>query len=165
MRQITIQNLSHEAFAEYGDFFDMLNPQGHHIDALYADRIRFPVSGGMPVAFSDYVVEKRDQMIISAVEYHNETSEVMLPLDGDVIFHVAPASKTPVPEKTKAFLVPKGVMVCIHPGVWHLESYPAENDRVHILIALPERTYMRDCHMVSYGVDQQLEIVQPPVHP
>lgn len=32
-------------------------------------------------------------------------------LDDDVVLHVAPPSKEPVPELTEAFLIPKGTMV------------------------------------------------------
>ena len=46
---------------------------------------------------------------------------MILPLNDDMILHVAPASAgTPVPELTKAFIVPKGTLVKINTAIWHL---------------------------------------------
>ena len=57
---------------------------------------------------------------MSEVEYHDTTGEGILPLDDDVVMHVAPPSKDPVPELTEAFIVPKArlsrfIQAC---GIW-----------------------------------------------
>ena len=59
--------------------------------------------GIMPTAFSSYVVKRTAEMVVTQGEYHDEACEIMLPLDGDVIFHVAPPSVKPIPEKSKLF--------------------------------------------------------------
>ena len=49
------------------------------------------------------------------------TWEGIVALDDDMIIHVAPASAgAPVPELTRAFIVPKGTMVKINTAIWHL---------------------------------------------
>ena len=52
-------------------------------------------------------MEKPEKIIVDAAEFHNYTGEVLLPLDDDVVIHVAPPTKEPVPELTEAFIVPK----------------------------------------------------------
>ena len=99
-------------------------------------------------------------MIVTAAEYHNTTAEILLPLDGDIVIHVAPPSNKPVPELTEAFYVPKGTMVKLNTGVWHLAPFAMDLDEVHVLIALPERIYFNDCIVVDYEKEQYIEIVK-----
>ena len=78
--------------------------------------MEFPVSGNLPIAFSPLVVNK-GEMLVTQAEYHDTTCEGVLPLDDDVVIHVAPTTKEPVPELTEAFIVPKGTMVKLNVGV------------------------------------------------
>ena len=82
----------------------------------------------------------------------------ILCLDDDVILHVAPPSKEPVPELTEAFIVPKGTLVCLNLGVWHLSAMPINLDTAHVLIVLPERIYLNDCIVVDYPEERQVRI-------
>jgi ureidoglycolate lyase len=98
--------------------------------------------------------------IINVSEYHNGCWEVCLPLDGDVLMHVAPA----VPQKefpfeqVEVFYIPKGTIVCIRPGVWHHGLYTVDSDVVNCLVVLPERTYMNDCHVYEFPEDKHIKI-------
>lgn len=151
MRTIQAKELTNDNFRTYGEFYDIMHPVGNHLGDFYPDHVLAVNGGTMPMAFSSYVVKRTEEMIVTKGEYHDEACEIMLPLDGDVIFHVAPPSKEPVPEKTEAFRVPKGTLVKINAGVWHQESFVAGNEEdVHVLIVLPQRTYKRDCVLVPY---------------
>lgn len=158
MRIITAKPLSEASFAPFGTYSDFLHPTGMDLNGFYRDQVLMPLSGRMPVAFSPLLVKKSEKMIVTAAEYHNYTTEVVLPLDDDVVLHVAPASAEPVPQMTEAFVVPKGTMVCLRTGTWHLAAMPIHNDEAHVLIALPERTYFNDCHVVDYAPEDQIEI-------
>lgn len=158
MRKIKAQLISKENFSPYGTFSAMIEPSGNHLGSFYHDRVMFPVSGNVPFAFSALVSEKPEKMIITAAEYHNYTGEGVLPLDDDVVIHVAPPSNKPVPELTEAFIVPRGTFVHLNIGVWHMAALPIHKDKVHVLIALPERTYFNDCTVVEYSPEEQFEI-------
>jgi ureidoglycolate lyase len=158
MRKIKAQLISKENFSPYGTFSAMIEPSGNHLGSFYHDRVMFPVSGNVPFAFSALVSEKPEKMIITAAEYHNYTGEGVLPLDDDVVIHVAPPSNKPVPELTEAFIVPRGTFVHLNTGVWHMAALPIHKDKVHVLIALPERTYFNDCTVVEYSPEEQFEI-------
>ena len=161
MRSIRAKKLTNENFREYGEFYDMLHPSGNHIGDFYRDHVLYHTSGRMPVAFSVYVATKAEEMIVDSVEYHDYTGEISMPLDGDIVLHVAPASKEPVPELTEAFIVPKGTLVKLNPGVWHLAAMPIDQDKVNVLIVLPERTYKNDCVVVDYQPKEQIKITVP----
>ena len=110
-------------------------------------------------AFSPILVKKPDVMKITQAEYHTTTPEMILPLNDDMIIHVAPASAgTPVPELTKAFIVPKGTLVKINSAIWHLAPLPVHADELQAMIILPECTYANDCTVVDYPEKDQFVI-------
>ena len=147
-----------ENFSYYGQFTNLLDPQGYSLGDFFHDRVRMNMAGNMNLAFSPLVVHKSEPRIVSQAEYHNTTQEGILCLDDDVILHVAPPSKEPVPELTEAFIVPKGTLVCLNLGVWHLSAMPINLDTAHVLIVLPERIYLNDCIVVDYPEERQVRI-------
>lgn len=162
MLKFKIEQLSAEAFKPFGHYYNMDDPQGYSLDGplhkFYPDRLWDAYAGH--VGFSAIRVRKHEKMIVDTIEYHTTTSEIILPINGDMILHVAPASAgTPVTHLTKVFLVPKGTMVQMNAGVWHLAPLPAEVDELHALIILPECTYANDCTVVPLSEDEQFEIV------
>lgn len=159
MRQIKAEKITKENFNKFGEFYNYLEPEGNNFGIFYPDHIVYPVSGQMPIGFSAMVSPKPDKRIISVVECHNHTCEIVVPLDDDIIVHVAPCSKEIVPEKTEAFIVKKGQAVKFNVGVWHKAPMPLNNDEVHMLIVLPERTYMNDINVVEYEKEDQIEII------
>ena len=83
-----------------------------------------------------------------------------MPLNDDMIIHVAPASAgTPVPELAKAFIVPRYTMVKINTAVWHLSPLPVHEDELQALIVLPECTYQNDCIVIDLEADKQFEVI------
>ncbi len=159
MRKIYAKKITNDNFQAFGEFYDIINPKGNHLDDFYPDHVLAANGSSMPMAFSSYVVRKMPDMMITRAEYHDEACELMLPLDGDIIFHAAPPSKEPVPEQTEAFFVPGGTLVKLNAGVWHQESFAVCAEQVHVLIALPQRTYKRDCVLVPYEEADWMEIV------
>lgn len=158
MRQIKAKQITAENFKEFGSFTDLLNPTGYSLGDFYQDRLKMHNSGSMQTAFSPLLVHKPEKMIVTTAEYHNYTQEGVLCLDDDVIVHVAPAGKDPVPELAEAFFVPKGTMVLLNTGVWHLSAIPVNKETAHVLIVLPERTYFNDCVVVEYPEENWVEI-------
>ena len=163
MLKIKVEPLTHEAFAPFGSFSSMIAPAGYSLNgaihSFYPDRIRDAYIGH--VGFSAITVRKPEKMIIDAVEYHTTTSELILPLNDDMIVHAAPASAgVPVPEYTHAFLVPKGTLLQLNAAIWHLAPLPANEEELHAMIILPECTYANDCTVVPLNEQQQFEIVK-----
>lgn len=153
MKTIKVQNLTSINFAKYGTYADLLNPNGEKIGAspveFFRDMAQLKSLQVNSASFSVCRVTKRE-MIIECSECHNFCSEGSIPLDGDVIIYVAPATCGDIPEdKIEAFFVPKGTFVSLNPGVWHQAAYPVDNEAVNVAIILPERTYVNDCKVVN----------------
>lgn len=162
MRTIQAELISREAYAPFGVYYDYLNPEGYALEGeihkFFPDRIS--ESSVTRVGYSPISVRREDRRIVKSVEYHTTTPEMILPLNDDMIIHVAPASGgTPVPEWTKAFVVPKGTLVKINTAVWHLAPLPVKEDVLHAMIILPECTYANDCTVVDLKEEEQFEIV------
>ena len=162
MRTIKAEKLTHEAFSPFGTFYSMTEPDGYalkgELHRFFPDRVSesYPVR----VGFSPILVKKPERMQITQVEYHTTTPEMILPLNDDCILHVAPAfAGTPLPDMTKAFIVPKGTLVKIHTAIWHLAPLPVSAEELQAMIILPECTYANDCTVVDLKEEEQFEIV------
>ena len=163
MHQIKVQPLTNEAFAPFGQFYNYDKPQGYALcgelhqffpDRLTADSVH-------RVGYSPILVKKPEKMVITQQEYHTTTWEMIMPLNDDMILHVAPASAgTPVTEYAQAFLVPKHTLVKMNAAIWHLAPLPANEEQLAALIILPECTYANDCTVVDLTPEQQFEIVR-----
>ena len=162
MKQIKIQKLTRDDFAPFGEFYDLINPDGYALSGaihkFYPDRMTTACGGRL--AFSPLVINKPDSMVITQQEYHTTAEEFILPLNDDMIIHVAPASGgTVVTDYAKAFLVPKNTLVKLKAAIWHLAPLPATKDQLTVLIVLPECTYANDCPVVDLSEEEQFELV------
>ena len=106
MRTVHIQPLTHEAFAPFGRFYPMEQPQGYalcgELHRFFPDRLS--ADSQHRVGFSPILVKKPERMLITQQEYHTTTWEMILPMNDDMILHCAPASAgTPVTELAQAF--------------------------------------------------------------
>ncbi|MBQ7097132.1 MAG: ureidoglycolate lyase [Clostridia bacterium] len=163
MKTIKAEPITNEAFAPFGQFYTMDKPQGYalcgELHSFYPDRIN--ADSTHRVGYSPIVVKKPEKMIITQQEYHTTTWEMILPMDDDMILHVAPASAgTPVTDLAKAFIVPKHTLVKMNAAIWHLAPLPANNEQLTAMIILPECTYANDCTVVDLNEEQQFEIVK-----
>jgi ureidoglycolate lyase len=160
MRTVQVRELSVDAFLPFGFYANLVDPDSEVIGTVpiefYRDMVQQDLGGTSMASFSTCRVEKRE-LTIDVTEYHSATGEGILPLDNDVLIHVAPASPvgTDVPlEKIQVFRVPKGTMVVLRPGVWHHAPFTVNDDPANVLIVLPERTYANDCGVVVLGEDK-----------
>ena len=163
MKTVKVEKLTRESFAPFGTFYTMSSPDGYalcgELHSFYPDRVT--ADSNHRIGFSPITVKKPERMIITQQEYHTTTWEMILPLNDDMILHVAPASAgTIVTEYAKAFLVPKGTLVKMNAAIWHLAPLPANADSLTAMIILPECTYANDCTVVDLKEDEQFEIVK-----
>ena len=163
MRIIKAIPLSYDEFAPFGTFYTMDEPKGYalcgEIHKFFPDRMI--ADSNHRVGYSPILVSKPEKMVVTQQEYHTTTWEMIMPLDDDMLLHVAPPSAgTPVTEHAKVFIVPKHTLVKMNAGVWHLAPLPANNDTLTAMIILPECTYANDCTVVNLPDDQQFEIIK-----
>lgn len=169
MRELRYRRLDPAAFAPYGSYADLIEPDAGGRAAprigappieFFRDLVQSGIGRDTTVSFGVCRVARRAP-VIDASEYHDGSCETVLPLDGDVLMHVAPATpgdRFPA-EQVEVFLVPKGTVVVLRPGVWHHAPFTIETERVSCLIALPERLYARDCHVVTVPESERIRVV------
>lgn len=162
MRKVKAKKLTLKDYAQYGQFADLLHPEGFTLGEkpvlFYRDMLTV-YSGDMVNGYSVVYCDKR-KMVVDEAEIHNAGTEVLIPLDDDVTVFVAPAGSNEFPVgQEKAFIVPKGTMITFKPGVWHKAQYPINNEHVSVVCILPEREYARDCLVVQLKEEEQFEIV------
>lgn len=150
---ITATALDTQQFWPYGYYADLLNPSGIRIGEapiqFYRDMLQLSSADKGNISFSVCKVDPRPPLI-QINEFHSYTGEGILPLDHDVVIHVAAASPEPPGlEDFRAFRVPKGTMVVLRPGVWHHAPFATGEQAAHVLVVLPERTYANDCQSVT----------------
>ena len=163
MKTVKVEALTKEAFAPFGEYYKMDAPEGYPLSGelhrFFPDRVN--ADSNHRVGYSPILVKKPAKMVITQQEYHTTTWEMILPMNDDMILHVAPASAgTPVTEQAKAFLVPKHTLVKMNAAIWHLAPLPANADELAAMIILPECTYANDCTVVDLPEDQIFEIVK-----
>ena len=156
---IHAQPLSREAFAKYGTYNNILEPDGWPVQGddvgnvqFFRDMVVADLGQSHSPAFSNTRVRKRP-MEVQFVEKHERTCEGMLVIDHDCVMHLGVSTapgEVPSPEELEAFIVPKGCFVCIRPGVWHDAPFVLEADTANTLIVLPECTYLNDCVVHEY---------------
>jgi ureidoglycolate lyase len=160
---VEVEPLEPSSFAAFGAYKHLAQADGIFIGAspikFYRDLLPLELGGKNPM-LSICRIEPRAN-VIDVMEYHTYTGEGILPLDGDVLVQVAPATPPGAPfpaEMVRVFHVPQGTMLCIRPGVWHHAPFALRNQLVNVLIVLPERTYANDCVVLKIPSDKRLVI-------
>lgn len=166
MRKVKVKDLSAEEFLPYGRYACLIDPDSEKLGSppieFFRDMVQQELGAAGSASFSTCRVEKRE-LVIDVSEYHSQTAEGILPIDNDILIHVAPATardgKVPV-DKIVVFRVPKGTMIVLRPGVWHHAPFTANDQPANILIVLPERTYVNDCEVFELKKEDKVH-VQP----
>lgn len=158
MKKIKAKIINNENFKEFGCFYNMIAPQGNKLGDFYPDHLINPINKSMSTGFSSLKVYKHSKMIVKTVEYHNYAGEILFPIDTDIVIHVAPPNMSINPELTEAFIIKKGTLVKLNVGVYHLAPFSIEKEVGHVMIILPERTYINDSVVINYPVKNQIEI-------
>jgi len=163
MKKVNIKVLTLEDFKIYGSFSNMINPDtpslGNDSIRFYRDMEILDLGQASDAAFSVTRVIKRPY-IIDFVEYHMNSGEGVIPLDGDILMYVGlatPNGEIPV-NKLEVFRVPKGTFVSIRQGVWHGAPFAYGTEYVNILNVLPERAYAKDCLFHTIAEEENIEI-------
>jgi len=163
MGKISIKILTSDNFKIYGSFSNMINPKAHRLGPepveFYPDIEQLNLGLTNNASFSVVRVTKRP-LLVQKLEFHNNSCEGLLPIDGDVLIHVAIATRNgEVPlDQIEVFFVPKGTLVILRPGVWHHAPFAFGHDVVNALIILPERTYAKDCFVTIIPEEKQMEV-------
>jgi ureidoglycolate lyase len=164
MNSPEIKELTNDNFKKYGAFYNLLDTTtaiqfGEDPVIFCPDLIRSIVGTSGIASYSIVHILKRP-FVVDVSESHSYCEEVALGLDGDMLIHVGHATgdgKPPIDE-IEIFRVPKGTLVTVKPGVWHIAPFAYGCDTLNVLIVLPQRAYANDCKVYEYSKDEALTI-------
>ena len=165
-RRIQVEPLTVDTFHPFGAFSNLGSPPltadriGDPPIEFFRDMLPLSLGHATTASFSTCRVAPRP-FIVDVLEYHTHTGETMMSLDQDMIVQVAPAtpvSQPPPLNRLRAFAVPRGMMVMLRPGVWHHAPFATAKETLHVLVALPERTYANDCIVVTLDENDHVAI-------
>ena len=143
MIKIKAEKLTPEAFAPYGTYTNVLDPEGYHIGGefhdFYRDQAKFYTDSALPIGLSPLTVRNHGY-VVDGVEWHNHTCEGMMPVNDDAVMHVSLASGDYDVTQTRAFML------------------PVHEKELHALIMLPERCYVNDFLYKDLDEDSRFEI-------
>lgn len=116
MKKIKVNMLTNESFVKFGKVLEI---EGREALGNPNTHLWFPqvcvIEKDTSVNLMKIVPH---DFIIKEFEYHKNTVENLIPLDGDLIVALAPAGKLQVDE-IEAFYIPCGKGICLNEGVWH----------------------------------------------
>ena len=125
MKNIKVQKLTPEAFAPYGQ---VLTVEGREAGGNPASHFWYPqvVVLDHPTSINLMRVVPRE-FTVKDFEAHDQTTENLIAMDGDLIVAVAAAGDLKE-ETVAAFYVPCGPGVSFAPSVWHYVPFPMGKD-------------------------------------
>lgn len=164
-RTAQVEELTPEGFSPFGTYHNLLDPKGVVIGEppiqFFPDLLK-PCMSKPILGISVCLVHQRPP-IVDTTEFHTSTCEGILPLDADILIHVAPPTINGyVPWKmVRIFHIPKGTQVVLHTGVWHHAPILCNEEDVtaRVQILLPIATYINDCGVVNLPPEHQTHIV------
>ena len=163
-----VEPLTVEAFAPYGRIVDVptTKPEvtGPGWECWYGFQhveCRWPVYLGA-------VATKHRPLLVDSMERHTFTFEYLYPHDHALIQPVGlplqldDERAQPDPETVRAFLIPVGSGVIMHPGTWHSAAFPVGRDCTYGFLNMepdfeytPEWVNLAGNDVVRFGLQQE----------
>lgn len=154
--EIAAQDLTADAFAPFGEIVDTPSRPG---DAAgpgwrwWAETAYLPADG-CPYGIG-YLRLEPAPLVFDWAERHLRTVEMIVPMQGSCLIHVAPANpveeidRKPRLEDFQVFRLCPGQAVILHPGVWHAAPL-ALWEQAAVLVLLRQNTGREDVTVVRF---------------
>ena len=162
MKTIRIQPLTKESFSRYGEYLDLLNDEelkkkSFFPGGFFNDVMKMNFGYQAVPTISVCQVFKKEEMAVRMLETHDLTSEVLIPLDDDIVIFagVSMPGKELSTDALEAFLVPKGTAVQLNPLVVHGTQWPVHNEEAHVICMLPNRTAYHDMNARTLSEEER----------
>ena len=158
---ITVSELSKEAYQPFGQFVCLPTHKPtieEDIVKYWANLAGFEIPGTIDVG---WVTMKKRPFILTQLERHFNTVEVVIPLDDVMVLPVAIGREPfdyksqPRPEDVCGFYLRPGQMITFAPGAWHFGGFPVNKPEASFLVLTRRGTADEDVSMQSIlGVSQ-----------
>jgi ureidoglycolate hydrolase len=160
VEQVQIQELSVEAYQPIGDF---VTYPGHtptiqeDIVKYWANLAEFHIEGAIDIG---WVTMVKRPLVITQMERHFMTTEIVIPLD-EIVVPVAVGrsfgdpNALPRSEDVRGFYLRPGQMITYKPGSWHFGGFPVKGEEASFIVFCRKGTADEDVIMLDIeGVDE-----------
>lgn len=162
-RVISAEDLTLEAFAPFGRVIQTpAQPPTRSGPGWQAWYGYAALECDQPLIFGSVVTEFRD-VVVEVMERHTHTFELLYPHDHELIQPLAPPAELddpearPSAEAIRAFLIPAGSAIVMHPGTWHSPAFPLSRDCTYTFAALqPTFPYVPEWIPLTDGATVQV---------
>lgn len=158
-RSIAIEEATEDSITSYGTLIDIHGTSATAVtdDFSFWNDLSI-VDEGSPLAFGIVQANPRPYMC-TTFERHQETTETLVPLDGDIVLALgAPTSEPyPDPSTVRAFHIARGKGLTLHRGTWHYAPYATGTDRVRTLVVFKKGTPENDLLLQNMAEDKGLQ--------
>jgi ureidoglycolate hydrolase len=140
VEKVKVVELSKEAYEQIGDFITYPNHTPTIQDDIvkyWANLSNFSITGNIDVG---WVTMRRRPLVITQMERHFKTVEVVIPLDDVMVLPVAIGRNfgdeiiIPKPEDVKGFYLRPGQMFTYNPGSWHFGGFPLNKEEASFIV-------------------------------
>ena len=146
--EIALKKINKENFRDYGTYIDESDIAPSYSDSAFdwwnaVGIIDIDGKTSVGVVRPNFNPDFSEQVF----EAHNQTPEVLVPIDDDVIVLVGKKTAfdhgMPAMEDFEAFLLPKGMAVSLNTGIWHHAPMTLSSS-VKTLVLFKENTSFED---------------------
>ncbi|MDR3305514.1 MAG: ureidoglycolate lyase [Clostridiales Family XIII bacterium] len=152
--------LSADAFREYGQLIHDLSDEKLTTDFSHVKYWKKITEFSLPsVVSTSYLIGRKRNFVVTEMERHFNTNEVIIPLDNDAILVVAkPDAKTESPVDVTAFYLRRSQGVVLHQNIWHVVPFPINADESAYFILFAKGTEENDLHFHVMGKIYRIEV-------
>ncbi|WP_338818225.1 ureidoglycolate lyase [Neomoorella thermoacetica] len=135
MKKIKVKPLNRDGFKMYGQIIELPSTTSDTDDGTlrwWGKVAGLPADG--PVGVGIMQVQRRN-FLVTKMEYHVKTAEMIIPLQGSSILTVGySAGNKSEPEEAGAFFFPPGQAVVLNKGVLHWLPFPLQETAVFAVV-------------------------------
>jgi ureidoglycolate hydrolase len=151
--KIKASELSPDNYKPFGQFVCLPTKKPTIQDDIvkyWANLAGFEISGAIDVG---WVTMKKRPLLLTQLERHFETVEVVIPLDDTLLLPVAfgrhpfDYQSQPMAEDVRAFYLHPGQMITFAPGTWHFGGFPLNKPEASFMVFTKRGTADKDVSM------------------
>ncbi len=102
---------------------------------------------------------KGREMAVKKMEYHANTSEILVAVKNDYILCAAPKNTDgPTMDSIKAFRVKQGTVLAMSPACWHWIPFPINAETAEVLVIFREHTGDDDLIFADLAETVEIEL-------
>ena len=138
MKEIKVSLLSRDDFELYGQIIDLnnLGPASINTEVVkfWKQQVEVEFDGEIEIGV---LKVKKHKMLFDELENHFKTPSIMMSLNGDFLFPLAPCKdEVPAVEEIKVFKIKENQLYMMNPKCWHGEVYPIDKDELTLMVFL-----------------------------